>query len=166
MKQTSVLESSYVRHVTNMLERALKSVRELQHTDEMNINLLKQVAYARLSLVGASSILCQRYLTDYKISDAKQEKEFKQLLALLTKFIMAAQNSDGHMFLLRQIIRNYGNRELQLVIEQSQINCLNLQRATNAQVCFMFLFYAGRSQEKRNIKIDKLFFDCVGTCCF
>lgn len=100
--------------------------------EEISVELLKNVALARLAVIGASSLLSKAYLPN----EAQINNDLKRLFALLMKFIKDVRNSEGHMFLLRQVIRCHGSRELQIIIEKSQFDWLGLKAdEENELVC-------------------------------
>ena len=89
-------------------------------------------------MTNAAELLCTCYLD--KNVDDKINAILQKVFALLMKLIKDDRNSDGHMFLLRQILRNHGNRELQLIIEESQHDWLMIKHtAEEEKVNHLFL---------------------------
>lgn len=117
----------YVHHISDTLEEVTKyfAIRPLHN--QVTVELLKYVALARLSLVGATQLLCARYLGQYSDEDSSLDRELRKVFAQLRIIIGDNRNTDAHFFMLRLIIRSHGNQELTKIIEKSQFHWLKLQ---------------------------------------
>ena len=108
---------------------------------KLSIELLKHMAMTRFSLVGSVSLLNLSYLTQSEIEiDNQVAKELKRLFAILMKLVLAVKNSSVHMFILRQIIHCYGIKDLQVIIEKSKFNWLNLDTTKTDDLVSAVLF--------------------------
>ena len=125
LKTTTALNYNYIQHITTTLQEVGHCLQQTSVYSKLSVDLLKHMAMARFSLVCTVSLLNLRYLSQSKIDD-KVEKELQRLFAVLTKLVLAVKNSSVHMFILRQIIHCYGMKDLQVIIEQSDFNWLNL----------------------------------------
>ena len=93
---------------------------------KITVELLEKVALARLGLVGASHLLCEKYQEQCKDEDKKLDLKRREVFADLIEIFDGNTNTDAHMFILRHIIRSCGNRGLRTVIEESQFKWLEL----------------------------------------
>ena len=94
---------------------------------KITVELLEKVALARLGLVGASHLLCEKYQEQCKDEDKKLDLKRREVFADLMEICDGNRNTDAHMFILRHIIRSCGNRGLRTVIEESQFKWLELE---------------------------------------
>ena len=117
----------YVHHISDTLEEVKKYFAIQQLHNQVTVELLKYVALARLSLVGATQLLCARYLEQYSDEDSSLDRELRKVFAQLRIIIGDNRNTDAHLFMLRFIIRSHGNQELTKIIEKSQYHWLQLQ---------------------------------------
>ena len=117
----------YVHYISDLLEIVKKYFADHVVHNEITMDLLKYVALARLSLVGATQLLCFRFLAQYKNENNTLDNELRKVFAQLREIIGDNRNTDAHMFMLRHIIRCHGNRELIKIIEESQFHWLALQ---------------------------------------
>ena len=117
----------YVHYISDLLEIVKTYFADHAVHNEITMDLLKHVALARLSLVGAAQLLCCRFLEQYKNENCTLDNELHKVFAHLREIIGDNRNTDAHMFMLRHIIRCHGNRELMKIIEESQFNWLALQ---------------------------------------
>lgn len=117
----------YVHYISDILEIVKKYFSDHAVHNEITMDLLKYVALARLSLVGATQLLCSRFLEQYKNENKVLDNELRKVFAQLRELIGDNRNTDAHMFMLRHVIRCHGNRELIKIIEESQFHWLALQ---------------------------------------
>lgn len=117
----------YVHYISDLLEIVKKYFADHAVHNEITMDLLKYVALARLSLVGATQLLCSRFLEQYKNENKVLDNELRKVFAQLRELIGDNRNTEAHMFMLRHIIHCHGNRELIKIIEESQFHWLALQ---------------------------------------
>ena len=117
----------YVHHISDTLEEVKNYFAIHKLHNQVTVELLKYVALARLSLVGATQLLCARFLGQYSDEDGSLDRELRKVFAQLRIIIGDSRNTDAHLFMLRCIIRSHGNQELTKIIEKSQFHWLKLQ---------------------------------------
>lgn len=117
----------YVHHISDTLEEVKKYFAIHTLHNQVTVELLKYVALARLSLVGATQLLCARFLGQYSGKDSSLDRELRKVFAQLRIIIGDNRNTNAHLFILRFIIRSHGNQELTKIIEKSQFHWLKLQ---------------------------------------
>ncbi|XP_057290514.1 E3 ubiquitin-protein ligase rnf213-alpha-like isoform X3 [Hydractinia symbiolongicarpus] len=127
LKSNDELNTKYISFLHSALKNVLNYFEKKPTHEEISVELLKNVALARLAVIGASSLLSKAYLPNEEMHSSQINNDLKRLFALLMKFIKDVRNSEGHMFLLRQVIRCHGSRELQIIIEKSQFDWLGLK---------------------------------------
>ena len=103
---------------------------DIDEFSTISVDLLKRVANIRYILSSTASIL----YTFSHTNEREEEKSYRKLFALLMKFIAKVRNNELHMFFLREIIRRYGLRELEHIVEKTGYTWLNLDREDPASV--------------------------------
>lgn len=134
-----IVNDLYLDQLTTWMNEALRYFMEHQVTPHITVDLLKFTARARLAISTACHLLCVRFLTNEVDNEASQEA-LKRFFPRLMNFIDLGKNSEMHMFVLRQILHNYGYRELQEVEMRSEYHWLTLEEdQANQQVQITFV---------------------------
>lgn len=127
LKGNRLYTDEYLRQISQFLANTAQDIVTNQPVAEITVNLLKQVARARVAITATCKLLSDIYLVENPDIDEPSRSKLEEFFPLLANFTNNPPNTDVHLFIQRQIIFEHGNREMAELVRRSQYGWLELQ---------------------------------------
>ena len=135
LKGHGLYTDEYLKQISRFLANTALDIVTEQPVASISVNLLKQVARARVAITTACRLLSDIYLTERPDIDEPTRAKLTAFFHHLTNFTTNPPNTDVHLFLQRQIIFEHGSREMTELVRRSGYRWLDLQTGqANQQV--------------------------------
>ena len=121
LKSNTVIKTDFLNHVFDELVKLPNLMEEFQSV--ALVTFLKNIASIRLYLAYSAEILYARFYCKEDITD-DHSRILKNIFASLRQFVLKYKGSPSHLYLLKQIVRNYGIDSLKKIAMQTEVNWL------------------------------------------
>ena len=139
LKKETVVNPVLLINISEELVDAYNLIQEVKASKFLTeVSFLERTATLRVILSISAKILCAWFLAEEKSVDQRLKSTLDKFFATLTKFVLKYKNSEAHIYLLKQVVRNHGIQSLKEIVMKSEMEWLLTEDIDSVSIYLFF----------------------------